>query len=140
MDHGPGGAVAREVEGALQRYRVAASVVGVLLVVLLLVGVPLKYAHVLVPALWPVGSRPHQVGEAITEYLGTAHGWLYMVFLVLAVLLSRRARWELGFTLVTLLCGTVPLLSFWAERRAVRRVRRELAGPAGPAGSYVGRG
>ncbi len=118
-------------EGALQRYRVAATVVGVLLVVLLLVGVPLKYAHVLVPALWPVGTTPQRIGEGITEYLGTAHGWLYMAFLVLAILLSRRARWDLGFTLVTLLCGTVPLLSFWAERRATRRVREELAAPTG---------
>ena len=118
-------------ESALQRYRVAATVVGVLLVVLLLVGVPLKYAHVLVPGLWPVGTTPHQVGEGITEYLGTAHGWLYMAFLALAILRSRRARWDLGSTLVTLLCGTVPLLSFWAERRATRRVREQLAVPTG---------
>ncbi len=129
----------RELEGALQRYRVAATVVGVLLVVLLLVGVPLKYAHVLVPALWPVGSRPQEVGEGITQYLGTAHGWLYMLFLVLAILLSRRARWDLPFTLVTLLCGTVPVLSFWAERRATRRVRDELPAPVGSS-AYAERG
>ncbi len=129
----------RELEGALQRYRVAATVVGVLLVVLLLVGVPLKYAHVLVPALWPVGSRPQEVGEGITQYLGTAHGWLYMLFLVLAILLSRRARWDLPFTLVTLLCGTVPVLSFWAERRATRRVREELSAPVGSS-AYAERG
>jgi hypothetical protein len=29
------------------------------------------------------------------------------------------------FTLVTLLCGTVPFLSFWAEMRAIRRVESE---------------
>ena len=126
----------RDVEVALTRYRLAANVVGVLLVVLLLVGVPLKYAHVLVPAVWPVGSRPQHVGEVITEYLGTAHGWLYMLFLVLAILLSRRARWDLGFTVVTLLCGTVPLLSFWAERRATRRVHEQLSAPGGS--SYAG--
>ena len=129
----------REVEGALQRYRVAANVVGVLLVVLVLVGVPLKYAHVPFPALWPVGSRPQELGEGITEYLGTAHGWLYMLFLVLAILLSRRARWDLSFTLVTLLCGTVPVLSFWAERRATRRVREELSAPVGSS-AYAERG
>jgi hypothetical protein len=26
---------------------------------------------------------------------------------------------------VTLVCGTIPLLSFWAERRATARVRAE---------------
>ena len=48
-----------------------------------------------------------------------------MIFLVTAFLLSRRARWSMPFTLVTLLCGTVPVLSFWAERRATARVRAE---------------
>jgi integral membrane protein len=45
-----------------------------------------------------------------------------MIFLVMAFLLSRRAKWPIGFTLVTLLCGTVPILSFWAERRATTAV------------------
>jgi len=108
------------VKTALLRYRVMATVVGVLLVVLVLVGVPLKY-------LAEDGTRPQLTGEWITQNLGVAHGWLYMIFLVVAFLLSRRARWDIGFTLTTLLCGTVPLLSFWAERRATARVRHQLA-------------
>ncbi len=129
----------RGVEGALQRYRIAANVVGVLLIVLCLVGLPLNEAHLVDPGWFPVGSRPQEVGGAISQYLGVAHGYLYMLFVVLAFLLSRRARWDLGFTLVTLLCGTIPVLSFWAERRATRRVRRELAVPAGSS-AYAGRG
>ncbi len=104
------------LRGALQRYRVMATVVGVLLIVLILVGVPLKY-------LAGDGTNPQQLGEWITTYLGVAHGWLYMLFLVTAFWLSRRAGWDLGFTIVTLLCGTVPVLSFWAEHRATARVR-----------------
>ncbi len=106
------------LRGTLTRYRIMATVVGVLLVVLILVGVPLKY-------LLDEGTRPQEVGEWITTYLGLAHGWLYMIFLVTAFLLSRKADWDLPFTVVTLLCGTVPLLSFWAERRATARVRAE---------------
>ena len=34
-----------------------------------------------------------------------------MIFLFSAFLLSRRARWDFPFTLVTLVCGTIPLLS-----------------------------
>jgi integral membrane protein len=108
------------VTSALLRYRVMANVVGVLLVVLVLVGVPLKY-------LSADGTGPQHTGEWITQYLGVAHGWLYMIFLVTAFLLSRRARWDLAFTITTLLLGTVPLLSFWAERRATARVRSQLA-------------
>ena len=112
-----------------------ATVVGVLLVVLVLVGVPLANfdgstmwgVFPGTPELFPVGSTAHRVGEAITTYLGVAHGWLYMIFLVTAFLLSRKARWDLPFTVVTLVCGTVPMLSFWAERRATARVRAEHA-------------
>ena len=121
------------MSAALLRYRVMATIVGVLLVVLVLVGVPLKY-------LTEKGTSPQHVGELITQYLGVAHGWLYMIFLVTAFLLSRRARWSIGFTVTTLLCGTVPLLSFWAERRATARVRAQAASgtdpaPVGTAGS-----
>ena len=105
---------------ALLRYRVMANVVGVLLIVLILVGVPLKY-------LTQDGTHLQLTGEWITQNLGIAHGWLYMIFLVTAFLLSRKARWSIGFTLVTLLCGTVPVLSFWAEHRATAEVRAQLA-------------
>lgn len=105
---------------ALLRYRVMATLVGVLLIVLCLVGVPLKY-------LTDVGTQTHEIGEWITTYLGVAHGWLYMIFLLMAFMLSRLARWPIGFTLVTLLCGTIPVLSFWAEHRATQRVRQEYA-------------
>ncbi len=111
----------------LLTYRVLATVVGVLLVVLCLVGLPLNEAHRLDPAWFPAGTTAQQVGSGISQYLGVAHGWLYMAFVFVAFTLSRRARWELSFTLVTLVCGTVPLLSFWAERRATERVRREQA-------------
>lgn len=106
---------------ALTRYRVMANVVGVLLVVLILIGVPLKY-------LAPEPGDAQRSGEWITSYLGVAHGWLYMVFLVMAALLARRARWGIGFTVATLLLGTVPIASFWAERRATARTRARTSG------------
>jgi len=125
------------VKSALTRYRVMATIVGVLLVVLILIGVPL--ANFDGSSMWGVfpatpdlvteGSDVQQLGEAITSYLGVAHGWLYMIFLVTAFLLARRERWDATFTVVTLICGTVPLLSFWAEHRATARVRREADVP-----------
>jgi integral membrane protein len=121
------------LRGALLRYRVMATIVGVLLVVLVLIGVPLANfdgtgmwgIFPSTPEIWSTGSSAHDLGEAITEYLGVAHGWLYMIFLVTAFLLSRKARWPIGFTVVTLVCGTIPVASFWAEHRATARVRAE---------------
>ena len=127
------------IRGALLRYRVMANIVGVLLIVLCLIGVPLANFDGTAmwgifdstPVIWTEGSQAHDVGEWITTVLGVAHGYLYMIFVLTAFLLSRRALWPIGFTLVTFLCGTVPILSFWAERRATARVRSEWAGTAG---------
>ena len=136
------------MKAALLRYQVMATVVGVLLVVLVLVGVPLanfdgtSMWHVFpsTPEVWVEGSTPHAVGEAITTYLGVAHGWLYMIFLVVAFLLSRQASWSLPFTLTTLACGTIPVLSFWAERRATADVRARMAADVTGAGVATGSG
>ena len=123
------------MKSLLTPYRVMANIVGVLLIVLILVGVPL--ANFDGSSMWGVfpatpewttpGSDAHALGEWITHTLGVAHGWLYMIFLLFAFMLSRRAEWRPGFTIVTLLAGTVPVLSFWAEHRATRDVKRRIA-------------
>jgi integral membrane protein len=123
------------VRRLLLPYRVMATIVGVLLIVLILVGVPLANfdgssmwgIFPSTPQIWEQGSTAHDVGEWITHTLGVAHGWLYMIFLLFAFMLSRRAEWSPGFTIVTLLAGTVPVLSFWAERRATTDVRARIA-------------
>lgn len=116
-----------ELRKPLAAYRVMATVVGVLLIVLCLVGLPLNEAHLVNEAWFPEGTSAQQLGDNISKYLGVAHGWLYMVFLFVAFVLSRRAKWDLRFTIVTLLCGTIPIVSFWAERRATAKVRAEHA-------------
>ena len=126
------------MNSTLTRYRVMATVVGVLLIVLCLIGVPLANfdgsgmwgIFTGTPNWFPAGSTAHDLGELITTYLGVAHGWLYMIFLITAFQLSRRAGWDLPFTIVTLVCGTIPVLSFWAEHRATARVRAEMAATA----------
>ncbi|MBY9074200.1 DUF3817 domain-containing protein [Nocardioides sp. WL0053] len=124
------------MKAALGPYRAMATIVGVLLIILCLIGLPLHY-------LSPEGSQAEAIGDGISQYLGVAHGWLYMIFLIAAFVLSRRAGWDLRFTAVTLLLGTVPVLSFWAEHRATRDVRAriaaESAGTAVATGTSTGR-
>ena len=93
-----------------------AYIVGTLLIVLVCIGVPLKY-------LTTEGTNPQQLGEWITTYLGIAHGYLYMIFLVMAAILARKARLPLGFTVLIIFLGTIPFLSFYAERKTTGRVR-----------------
>ena len=119
------------MKAALGPYRAMATIVGVLLIILCLIGLPLHY-------LSPEGSQAEAIGDGISQYLGVAHGWLYMIFLIAAFVLSRRAGWDLRFTAVTLLLGTVPVLSFWAEHRATRDVRARIAAESAAAGVPTG--
>jgi integral membrane protein len=100
------------VTGALIRYRVMAYVVGCLLVVLVCVGVPLKY----------FGDN-----DTVVTWTGIPHGWLYMALIITAFDLGRRARWGWGRLILIALAGTVPFLSFVAEHYATRDVRAKLA-------------
>jgi integral membrane protein len=122
------------VKTVLAWYKVLATVVGISIIVLVLVGLPLDKLHTVSPGIFPVGSTGQQVGHGISAILGTAHGFIYIAFVFIAFALSRMARWSIAFTLVTLISGTVPILSFWAEHRAIRQVQglldRRSPGPA----------
>jgi integral membrane protein len=90
------------VHGALIRYRIIAWVVGVVLLVLVLVAMPVKY----------LGHN-----DVLVAVVGPIHGFLFMVYVALTFDLGRRARWRLGRMVLVMLAGTIPFLSFWAERK-----------------------
>ena len=93
------------VHGALIRYRIAAWIVGVVLIVLVLVGMPLKY----------LGDD-----DTVVATVGPAHGFLFMLYLAATFDLGHRAKWPLSRMLPVMLAGTIPFLSFWAERKVTR--------------------
>ncbi|HLL66625.1 MAG TPA: DUF3817 domain-containing protein [Micromonosporaceae bacterium] len=105
------------MKSALTRYRVIAYIVGVLLIVLTYGTIRKYVAH----------------DESVVALVGPAHGFLYMVYLALTFDLARRVRWSPGFTVLIMLAGTVPFLSFVAERVVARRVS-QAAQPASGAG------
>ncbi|MGA4506693.1 DUF3817 domain-containing protein [Propionibacteriaceae bacterium G1746] len=100
------------IKGALKRYRIMAYVVGVLLVVLTLVGMPLKY-------IWGDGR--------VVTWTGVPHGWLYMILIITAIDLGRRVKWSWKRLLGIALAGTMPFLSFVAEHSATKNVRATIA-------------
>ena len=100
------------VRSALLRYQVMAWIVGVLLVVLVCVGVPMKYfGH----------------NDTVVTWTGVPHGWLYLLLLITAYDLGRRVNWPWLRLILIALAGTVPFLSFVAERYATKDVRARLA-------------
>jgi integral membrane protein len=100
----------RPVRSALTRYRVMAYVVGVGLLVLVLVAMPLKY----------LADEP-----VLVETVGPVHGFLYMVYLVTVLDLALRCRWSAKRAVLVMLAGTIPFLSFVAERRVTQLVRTQ---------------
>jgi integral membrane protein len=92
---------------ALVRYRVIAWVVGTGLIVLVCIGVPLKY----------LADQ-----KAVVAAVGPLHGALYVVYLLITLDLAMRCRWHPVRTVLVMLAGTVPFLSFVAERMVTTQV------------------
>ena len=108
-----------KLQNTLKAYRALAWTVGTLIIIL--------YAAVALKYLTTDGTDIQKLGSDVTAVVGFAHGWLYMVYLVLVAVLARNTRWSIPFTIVTLLVGLIPFATFWAERRATRLVRAKLA-------------
>jgi integral membrane protein len=81
------------------------------------VAAPLKY-------LATEGGTLQTFGQNVS-FMWAFHGWFFMIYVVVAFLLSRRAGWSLRFTGLALVAGLVPLLIFWVEHRVTQRFRAE---------------
>lgn len=97
-------------------YRVLAFVVGVLLLVGC-VGSLMKY-------LLPHGNTLQQLGENLWP-VWVGHGWIFMIYVVVAFILTQRAGWALPRFLLMMIAGLVPGLIFWVEHRVAVQLRAE---------------
>jgi integral membrane protein len=93
------------MQPAVLRYRVMAYITGVVLIVLCFVGIPLQIA-----------GHPQ-----LANVVGVCHGILYIIYLIFAYLLSRELRLAVKPTVILLLAGTVPVMTFIVERWATRK-------------------
>ena len=104
----------------VQRYRVAAFVVGWGLLILCAAMV-LKYVF--------------GMGAAVAIW-GPIHGALFVVYVIIAFDLAYKDRWSPLGTLWVLIAGTIPFVSFFAERQVQRKVlaRQKMTADSGRAG------
>ena len=86
-------------------YRVMAYVTGVVLIILCVLAIA---------QIWT------NDGAAVNA-VGTVHGLLYIVYLIVAYPLTRRLRLATGPTIAVLLAGTVPVMTFIVEYRIRHR-------------------
>ena len=94
------------MRAAALRYRVMAYITGVLIIVVCFVGIPMQVAA-------------HNVW--IVNNVGTVHGFLYIVYIVVAYILAQKLKMKMGPTVLLLLAGTVPVMTFFVERWMMRK-------------------
>jgi integral membrane protein len=100
--------------GALLRYRITAWIVSVLLIALFCVGIPLQFA---------AGYG------GVDAVVGVVHGVLfYPLYLLLTLDLARRVKMPPVRLVLTMVAGTVPFVSFVAERATTTGVQGRSGG------------
>lgn len=89
-------------------YRFMAYLTGTMLIILCFVGIPLQvFGH----------------DDVIAKVVGTIHGVLYIIYLVVAFTMTRLVRMRTASvgTVIVLAAGTIPVLTFVVERWVTRR-------------------
>jgi integral membrane protein len=111
----------RQLALVVRAYRTLAYVTGTALIILCFVGIPLQlFANNL----------------TVVKYVGTAHGMLYIIYVVVAFVMTRMVRMKVASpgTVIVLLAGTIPILTFVVERWVTRKyINPALAGRGQPA-------
>ncbi|MGF1532197.1 MAG: DUF3817 domain-containing protein [Bernardetiaceae bacterium] len=94
-----------ERKASIAWLRLAAITEGISYLLLLLVGMPIKYG----------------LGYGMPNYvIGLAHGVLFVAYVLLVVVVAWQYRWPIGKTLIALGASLLPLATFWVERKWLR--------------------
>lgn len=108
----------KALHAALLRYRVMAYITGVLLATMTIVLIAQAE-----PAWYGIGWM--------------LHGWAYVLYVVTALDMVFRLRWGLLPALAVVAAGTIPFMSFVAERKVTHAVQRRIDGITNPSSSPV---
>ena len=112
------------MHAAVLRYRVMAYITGVLIIIVVFIGIPLQ--------IWGHNTF-------ITNQVATVHGFLYIVYIVFAYILANKLHMKPKPTVILLLAGTVPVMTFVVERWMTREYINPALAAAEPAAQPVTR-
>ncbi len=101
----------KRVANSLKAYSVTAFITGIWLLILV-VEMILKY-----------GVLGKDNVPDWFSYIGPAHGFVFMVYVITCLDLGTKARWEPSKWITTMLAGVVPFLSFIVEKRRREEVK-----------------
>jgi len=91
----------------VQAFRVTAILEGISYLLLFALSMPLKY--------WAGIGEPNQ-------YIGYAHGFLFIAFMAMAVVLTFEKKWGLKRLLVFFLASLLPFGTFYIEKKYLRLI------------------
>ncbi len=87
-------------------FKIIALLEGISYILLLFVAVPIKY----------LAHDPQYV-----KLLGMPHGFLFMAYIVLAVLLAAKLKWNGKTVLIVLAASIIPFGTFYVDRTYLKK-------------------
>ena len=91
------------MSGAIKRYRVMALAAGVMSLLLWFVDLPVAYLF------------NNEDWKAAVAWIPFVHGWVYAVYVLVAIQFSVKARWSMKKMIWLILAGTLPIASIAAN-------------------------
>lgn len=83
-------------------FKITSFLEGVSYILLLFVGVPLKY----------IGEN-----DILVKGLGMPHGLLFMAYLFLALVIRKQAKWDIKTTLIVMVASILPFGTFYVNKK-----------------------
>jgi integral membrane protein len=94
-----------ENQNMLKTFRYAAIIEGISYLMLFAISMPLKYLADL--------GQPN-------KYIGYAHGFLFILYLVLAVVLTMERKWGMKRFVVLFVASLLPFGTFYIDKKYLR--------------------
>lgn len=91
----------------IKSFKIIGWLEGISLLLLLFVAMPLKY----------------QMGMPIyVKWTGTAHGFLFILYIIGAVLIGDKLKWKLSTLMLAFILSSVPFGTFIFERKYLKDI------------------
>ena len=100
-----------EYQNMLKTFRYTAIIEGISYLALFAISMPLKYLAGL--------------GEP-NKYIGYAHGFLFIVYMILAVVLTKERQWGLKRFGVLFLASLLPFATFYIDKKYLKDDTKSL--------------
>ncbi|WP_459211895.1 DUF3817 domain-containing protein [Aquimarina rhabdastrellae] len=90
----------------IKSFRLISILEGISYLLILFVTMPLKYIF--------ESPGPNQI-------IGMAHGLLFLLYIVMAVMVKMEKNWTPKTLFIVLLCSIIPFGTFWMDKKYLRQ-------------------